>query len=126
MPRIFHQAFSKRDSRIKDSGPERPQRRPPRQPSKDRQNLKTLYTTLIFLFLILGLVMISSSHSIDKKVYEIAGLNDEIKSLRSEFVDVRSSLMKLRMESSINERLSKKGIISSKTPPVKIVIDVTN
>ena len=80
----------------------------------------------IFLFLILGLVMISSSHSIDKKVYEIAGLNDEIKSLRSEFVDVRSSLMKLRMESSIIERLSKKGIISSKTPPIKIVIDVTN
>jgi len=80
----------------------------------------------IFLFLILGLVMISSSHSIDKKVYEIAELNDEIKSLRSEFVDVRSSLMKLRMESTINERLSKKGIISSKTPPIKIVIDVTN
>ena len=80
----------------------------------------------IFLFLILGLVMISSSHSIDKKVYEIAGLNDEIKSLRSEFVDIRSSLMKLRMESSIIERLSKKGIISSKTPPIKIVIDVTN
>ena len=80
----------------------------------------------IFLFLILGLVMISSSHSIDKKVYEIAELNDVIKSLRSEFVDVRSSLMKLRMESSIKERLSKKGIISSKTPPVKIVIDATN
>jgi len=80
----------------------------------------------IFLFLILGLVMISSSHSIDKKVYEIAGLNDEIKSLRSEFVDVRSSLMKLRMESSIIERLSKIGIISSKTPPIKIVIDVIN
>lgn len=80
----------------------------------------------IFLFLILGLVMISSSHSIDKKVYKIAGLNDEIKSLRSEFVDVRSSLMKLRMESSINERLSKKGIISSKNPPIKIVIDATN
>ena len=70
--------------------------------------------------------MISSSHSIDKKVYGIAGLNDEIKSLRSEFVDVRSSLMKLRMESSINERLSKKGIISSKTPPIKIVINATN
>lgn len=80
----------------------------------------------IFLFLILGLVMISSSHSIDKKVYEIAGLNDEIKSFRSEFVDVRSALMKLRMESSINERLSKKGIISSKTSPIQIIIDVTN
>ena len=80
----------------------------------------------IFLFLILGLVMISSSHSIDKKVYKIAALNDEIKSLRSEFVDVRSSLMKSRMESSVNERLSQKGIISSKTPPVKIIIDVAN
>ena len=80
----------------------------------------------IFLFLILGLVMISSSHSIDKKVYDIAALNDEIKSLRSEFVDVRSTLMKLRMESYINDRLSKQGIISSITPPIKIVIDATN
>ena len=37
----------------------------------------------IFLFLILSIVMISSSHSIDKKVYKIAAMNEEIKSLRS-------------------------------------------
>ena len=47
----------------------------------------------IFLFLILALIMISSSHSIDKKVYKIAALKEKIKSLRSEFVDTRTRLM---------------------------------
>ena len=59
----------------------------------------------IFLFLILSIVMISSSHSIDKKVYKIASLNEEIKSLRSEFVDTRTRLMINKMESSVKNRL---------------------
>ena len=80
----------------------------------------------IFLFLILSLVMISSSHSVDQKVYKIASLNEEIKSLRSEFVDTRTRLMIYKMESSVKNRLSEKGIKSSKTPPVKIVINVNN
>ena len=80
----------------------------------------------IFLFLILSLVMISSSHSVDHKVYKIASLNEEIKSLRSEFVDTRTRLMIYKMESSVKNRLSEKGIKSSKTPPVKIVINVNN
>ena len=80
----------------------------------------------IFLFLILSLVMISSSHSVDKKVYKIASLNEEIKSLRSEFVDTRTRLMTYKMESSVKNRLFQQGIKSSKTPPVKIVINVNN
>jgi len=80
----------------------------------------------IFLFLILSLVMISSSHSVDKKVYKIASLNEEIKSLRSEFVDTRTKLMTYKMESSVKNRLYQQGIKSSKTPPVKIVINVNN
>ena len=80
----------------------------------------------IFLFLILSLVMISSSHSVDQKVYKIASLNEEIKSLRSEFVDTRTRLMIYKMESSVKNRLSQQGIKSSKTPPVKIVINVNN
>ena len=80
----------------------------------------------IFLFLILSLVMISSSHSVDKKVYKIASLNEEIKSLRSEFVDTRTRLMTYKMESSVKNRLSEQEIKSSKTPPVKIVINVNN
>lgn len=80
----------------------------------------------IFLFLILSLVMISSSHSVDKKVYKIAALNEEIKSLRSEFVDTRTKLMSYKMESSVKNRLLEQGIKSSDTPPVKIIINVNN
>tara|TARA_B100000401_G_C52726624_1_gene681384 strand:+ start:145 stop:462 length:318 start_codon:yes stop_codon:yes gene_type:complete len=80
----------------------------------------------IFLFLILSLVMISSSHSVDRKVYKIAALDEEIKSLRSEFVDTRTRLMSYKMESSVKNRLSDKGIKSSKKPPVKIIINVNN
>ena len=58
----------------------------------------------IFLFLILSLIMISSSHSVDQKVYKIASLNEEIKSLRSEFVDTRTRLMIYKMESSVKNR----------------------
>ena len=78
----------------------------------------------IFLFLILALIMISSSHSIDKKVYKIAGLNEEIKSLRSEFVDTRTKLMTYKMESSVKNRLVEQGIKSSKSAPVNFIIDV--
>jgi hypothetical protein len=80
----------------------------------------------IFLFLILSLIMISSSHSVDRKVYKIAALDEEIKSLRSEFVDTRTRLMSYKMESSVKNRLSDKGIKSSKKPPVKIIINVNN
>ena len=80
----------------------------------------------IFLFLILSLIMITSSHSVDQKVYRIASLNEEIKSLRSEFVDTRTRLMIYKMESSVKNRLFEQGIKSSKTPPVKIVINVNN
>lgn len=80
----------------------------------------------IFLFLILSLAMISSSHSVDKKVYKIAALNEEIKSLRSEFVDTRTRLMSYKMESSVKNRLLEQGIKSSDTPPVKIIINVNN
>ena len=80
----------------------------------------------ILLFLLLSLIMISSSHSIDKKVYKIAALNEEIKSLRSEFVDTRTRLMTYKMESTVKNRLAEQGIKSSKTPPVKIIINVSN
>ena len=70
--------------------------------------------------------MISSSHSVDRKVYKIAALDEEIKSLRSEFVDTRTRLMSYKMESSVKNRLSDKGIKSSKKPPVKIIINVNN
>ena len=66
--------------------------------------------------------MIASSHSADKKVHEIAQLNNEAKELRSIFLDGRSKLMKLKMESSVITKMKEKGINSSLIPPKKIKV----
>lgn len=71
---------------------------------------------------LLAIIMIGSSHSAEKKVHDIARLNDEVLELRSEFLDGRSSLMRLKMESTITRRMAERGIKPSDVPPTKIVI----
>ena len=44
---------------------------------------------MIIFISVLAVIMIASSHSADKKVHEIAKLNNEVKELRSAFVDGR-------------------------------------
>lgn len=70
----------------------------------------------------LAIVMIASSHSADKKVYEIARLKNEVNEMRSAFIDGRSRLMKLKMESGIIEEMKEKGIAPSVIPPKKIKV----
>ena len=55
---------------------------------------------------LLATIMIASSHSADRKVHEIAALNEEVKQLRSEFVEVRSKAQRLKLESTIRESVS--------------------
>lgn len=74
----------------------------------------------------LAIVMIASSHSADKKVHEIARMNNEVKEMRSAFVEGRSKLMRLKMESSIVIKMSEKGIIPSVIPPKKIKVKSQN
>jgi type II secretory pathway component PulL len=76
---------------------------------------------LIFLA-ILALIMIASSHSVDKKVQKIAQLDKERRELRSRHVETKSNLMKLKMESSITKKLAEKGLYISENPPQKIKI----
>lgn len=68
----------------------------------------------------LAAVMITSSHSADKKVHRIAALNEEVKELRSEFVDARSDVQQLKLESTITKTVEEKGLYPSETPPSKI------
>ncbi len=70
--------------------------------------------------------MIASSHSADRKVYEIAQLNEEVKELRSAFVEGRSKLMRLKMESSVRRKLIEKKIKPSGNPPKKIKVKKQN
>ena len=68
----------------------------------------------------LAAVMIGSSHSADAKVHKIAALNEEVKELRSQFVDAHKDVQKLKLESKITEVLETEDIYPSEIPPKKI------
>ncbi len=83
-----------------------------------------------WLFLIfasfLATVMIASSHSADRKVHRLAALNEEVKELRSEFVDMRSDVQRLKLESTIRLTVAEEGLLPSETPPKKIKVTSEN
>tara|TARA_B100001057_G_scaffold65289_1_gene59032 strand:+ start:1356 stop:1667 length:312 start_codon:yes stop_codon:yes gene_type:complete len=77
----------------------------------------------VILFLsFLSLIMIASGHAADRKIFHIAQLNDDLKMLKSEFVEQRTALMNLKMETKIMKELGPLGIGPAKTPPIKIVV----
>lgn len=77
---------------------------------------------LIIFLSLLALVMIASSHSADKKVHKISRLSSQVKELKSEYVDVRMTLMQSKMESRIIRAMDGKGLQPSSTPPKRIRI----
>ena len=76
---------------------------------------------IIFLSL-LAIIMIASSHQADKKVHEIARLSNEVKELKSEYVDVRMQLMQSKMETKIIKAMANRGLFPSEIPPQKVII----
>ncbi|TWO33294.1 S-adenosyl-methyltransferase [Seonamhaeicola sediminis] len=80
---------------------------------------------IIFISL-LAIIMIASSHSADKKVYEIARLKNEVKEIRSTFLEGRTKLMRLKMESNVISIMKQKGIKPSVIPPKKIKVTSKN
>ncbi|MBV1887992.1 MAG: S-adenosyl-methyltransferase [Urechidicola sp.] len=77
----------------------------------------------IILFVVaLLMFMISRSHTTDKKVLRIAQLNKEIRELKAEFVDTRTKVMRLELESSIQKKVAERGLLPSKNPPKKIKV----
>lgn len=77
---------------------------------------------MILLLSVLALIMIASGHSADHKIFKIAALNSEIKTLKSDFIELKKQLLFLRKETNITRVLSDKGVGPAKTPPIKIVI----
>lgn len=76
---------------------------------------------IVFLIL-LAILMIANAHSFDQKVFRITKLTNDVKELRSEFVDRRSELMKLKMESTISKKMEERNIFPSSVPPKKIKV----
>lgn len=70
----------------------------------------------------LATIMIASSHSADRKVHQVAALNEQVRELRSEFVDMRSDVQRLKLESTVMSIVEEKGLVASETPPRKIMV----
>jgi len=71
---------------------------------------------------VLATVMIASSHSADKKVHQVAALNEQVKELKNEFVDMRSDVQRLKLESTITENVMVDDLFPSEVPPRKIKV----
>ncbi len=76
----------------------------------------TIYIVLLFL------LIIASSHSVDKKVMEIAKLNKQVKESKAEYIEMRTRLMELKLESSIREKVAPTGLKPIEQPPYLIKI----
>ena len=76
----------------------------------------------IVFVILLASVMIANTQRFEQKVFRIAELTNQVKELRSEFVDRRSELMKLKMESTVSEKMIEKEIFPSTVPPIKIKV----
>jgi len=71
---------------------------------------------------LLALIMIASSHSAERKVYQVAELNQQLKELRSQFVDTRKTVMQQKMESNVAKKMKQRSIGLSDKPPFKIIV----
>jgi hypothetical protein len=77
-----------------------------------------------FILFVIGLaiLMIANTQNYEQKVFRIVALTNEVKELRSDFVNKRSELMQLKMESTVAEQMVLKNIFPSEVPPVKIKV----
>ena len=76
---------------------------------------------MLFFISILAMISIASGHSADKKIYLIANLNNDLKRVKSEFVENKSQLMFLKLETRISKRLIEVGVGPSIEKPLRLI-----
>jgi len=77
---------------------------------------------MILFIVALLLVMISNAHSADKKVIQISELNKLKRELRAEYIDTQTTLMQMKMESSIRQEAKRMGLRPPQVPPKRIKV----
>ncbi|MBS9767186.1 MAG: S-adenosyl-methyltransferase [Flavobacteriaceae bacterium] len=68
------------------------------------------------------IIMITSAHRFDKKAIQIIDLNKKTKNKRALFITTRSKAVKLKLETTVRNRVEKRGLFPSETPPYKVII----
>ncbi|MCH8554552.1 MAG: S-adenosyl-methyltransferase [Schleiferiaceae bacterium] len=74
---------------------------------------------LLFLA-VLAFFAIRSAHKAEYKVIEIGTLKTEVKDLESEYIETKSLLMQLSMESKVVARAEGLGLKKNAQPPKKV------
>ena len=77
---------------------------------------------MILFLSLLALIMISSGHTADKKIFKIASLNTEIKALKSDFIEIKKELLIIKKESTVTKVLAEIGVGPASSPPIKIIV----
>ena len=78
---------------------------------------------MLFFISTLAMISIASGHSEDKKIYQIANLNNDLKRVKSEFVENKSELMFLKLETRVAKRLLEIGVGPSKEQPLRLKLN---
>ena len=78
---------------------------------------------MLFFISTLAMISIASGHSADKKIYQIANLNNDLKRVKSEFVENKSELMFLKLETRVAKRLTEIGVGPSKEQPLRLKLN---
>lgn len=86
------------------------------------KNIFKNWRLVLYLFF-MAIVMIFSSHLVDKKIIKIGDLENDISYLESEYVENRKMVMKLKMHSNVISEMKSIGLKSYNTPPKKILVD---
>ena len=76
----------------------------------------------VIMLVLMGISIINLSHAADAKVKNIVKLNREVKALRSEYVELKSQVIKRKMASDVYQRLESKGFRPSKKQPIRIKV----
>ena len=77
----------------------------------------------IVFIILLAIVMIGNTNGYEQKIFKITDLTNQVKELRSEFVDRRSELMDLKLESTIEKKMVQRNVFPSTVPPIKIKVN---
>ena len=77
---------------------------------------------VIFTVLSMAIVMITCSHQTDEKVIRKAQLQKKIKVLKAEYLDSATKVTRLKLESSVAEKVISEGLNAGEEPPVKILV----
>ena len=78
---------------------------------------------MLFFISTLAMISIASGHSADNKIYQIANLNNDLKRIKSEFVENKSELMFLKLETRVTKRLLEIGVGPSKEQPLRLKLN---